>query len=113
VIICNYTDENGWYEFNIGTDGLWEVRLHDTLGKTGYLSLKSGGSLAIQTGTKINEYTATCNGNHLTLSINETEVLDFTDQIKKYNRGKIGLGVFSFSEVPVLIESAWVKISQP
>ena len=113
VIFCNYSADVGWYEFIIGTDGLWDLRLHDTLGKTGYLSLLSGGSLAIQTGEGINEYTATCNGNRLTLSINGTEVFDFTDEIMKYEQGKIGLGVFSYSEVPILIESAWVKISQP
>jgi len=113
VIICNYTDEYGWYEFDIGTNGLWDVRLHDTLGKTGYLSLISGGSLAIQTGQGINEYTATCNGNHLNLSINGSEVLDFTDETMKFERGKIGLGVLSYSQVPVLVESAWVKVNQP
>jgi hypothetical protein len=113
VIICNYSEAVGWYEFNIGTDGIWDVRLHDTLGKTGYLLLINGGSLAIQTGEGINEYTATCDGNNLRLSINGTEVLDFTDQIMKYKQGKIGLGVISFSEVPILIESDWVKISQP
>jgi hypothetical protein len=113
AIICNYSEVNGWYEFDIGTDGLWEVRLHDTLGKTGYLSLVSGGSLAIQTGEGINEYSATCNGNHLNLSINETEVLDFTDEIMKYERGKIGLGILSYTQVPVLVESAWVKINRP
>ncbi len=113
VLICNYSETNGWYEFDIGTDGLWEVRSHDTRGKTGYLSLTSGGSLAIQTGEGINEYSATCNGNRLNLSINGTEVLDFTDEVMKYERGKIGLGVLSYSQVPVLIESAWVKIKQP
>jgi len=113
VIICNYSERNGWYEFDIGTDGLWEVRLHDTLGKTGYLSLTSGGSLAIQTGEGINEYTATCSGNHLNLSINGSEVLNFTDEIMKYEQGKIGLGVQSYSQVPVLVESAWIKINQP
>jgi hypothetical protein len=113
VIICNYSEENGWYEFIISTNGLWEVRAHDTLGRTGYLSLTSGGSLAIQTGEGINEYVATCNGNHLNLTINGSEVLNFTDEIMKYTRGKIGLGVFSFNEVPVLIESAWFKIEQP
>ena len=113
VIICNYSERNGWYEFDIGTDGLWEVRLHDTQGKTGYLSLISGGSLAIQTGQGVNECTATCNGNHLYLAINGSEVLDFTDGIMKFGRGKIGLGVISYSQVPVLVESAWVKINQP
>ena len=113
IIICNYAESIGWYEFNIGTNGLWEVRLHDTQGKSGYLSLQSGGSLAIQTGKGINEYTAICDGNHLSLTINGSEVLDYIDQIKQFKRGKIGLGVFSYSEVPVLVESAWVKVSQP
>lgn len=113
VIVCNYSEENGWYEFNIGTDGLWDVRLHDSLGKTGYLSMISGGSLAIDTGEGFNEYTASCNGNHLSLSINGSEVIDYTDQIKKFERGKIGLGILSYSQVPILVESAWIEISQP
>lgn len=113
VIVCDYSDTIGWYEFNIGSDGLWEIRAHDTLGHTGYVSLISGGSKAIDTGEGVNEYTATCTGNHLTLSINGTQALDFTDKLMKFSQGKIGLGILSNSQVPILAESAWVKISQP
>jgi hypothetical protein len=112
-IVCNYSETIGWYEFNIGTNGLWEVRAHDTLGRTGYVSLLSGGSKTIKTGEAINEFSATCLGNHLTLTINGTQVLDFTDNYMKYTKGKVGLGVISFDELPILIESTWVKISEP
>lgn len=113
VIVCDYTDDLGWYEFDIDSDGVWQIRLHDTLGQTGYLSLQNGGSRAIHTGQAFNEYTVTCVGNDLSLSVNGTKVVEYTDKILKFKHGKIGLGAISYDEIPVLIESDWITISQP
>lgn len=113
VIVCNYSETLGWYEFDIGSDGLWAMRAHDTLGNTGYLDLLSGGSKSIRTRFNVNEYSATCDGNHLTLFANGTNIAEFTDKILDLKSGKIGLGVLSGDQVPVLMESAWVRVEQP
>jgi hypothetical protein len=113
IIVCNYSDSLGWYEFDIDSDGLWQIRVHDTLGQTGYLSLMNGGSKAIHTGAAVNEYTITCIDNKLSLTINGTKAAEYTDNILKFTNGKIGLGAISYTELPILLESAWIKISTP
>lgn len=113
VIVCNYSEELGWYEFNIGTDGLWQIRAHDTKGHTGYLTLMDGGSKSIHTREAFNEISATCNGNELSLTINGTKVVDYKDNLLIYSKGKIGLGAISNSQIPVLLESSWIRVSKP
>lgn len=113
VLVCNYTETLGWYEFDIGTDGLWQIRAHDTAGHTGYLVLKDGGSTSINTRLAINEISATCDGNDLTLTINGTKVVDYTDKQLKLSKGKVGLGAISTSKIPVLLESGWIRIGKP
>jgi hypothetical protein len=113
VIVCDYSEALGWYEFNIGSDGLWQIRAHDSEGHTGYLVLMDGGSKSIHTGESVNEYSATCSGNNLVLTINGTKVADYTEELLGFSKGKIGLGALSYSQIPVLIESAWIKISKP
>ena len=113
VIVCDYTDDLGWYEFDIDSDGVWQIRLHDTLGKTGYLSLQNGGSRAIHTGEAINEYSISCIGNQLSLIVNGTLVVEYTDKILKFKQGKIGIGAISYTEIPILIESDWLTVEKP
>jgi len=113
VIICNYSETLGWYEFDIGSDGLWALRAHDTQGNSGYLDMLSGGSKSIRTRFNVNEYSATCDGAHLTLIANGQNIAEFTDTILNLKTGKIGLGVLSTDQVPVLMESAWVRVNQP
>jgi hypothetical protein len=113
ILVCNYSETQGWYEFDMGSDGFWQIRAHDTRGRTGYVDLQSGGTEAISLGTAVNEYTVTCIGNKLGLSINGTKIFEFTDNFMKYSSGKIGLGLISYSQVPVLVESAWIRISEP
>ena len=113
VIVCDYSESLGWYEFDIGSDGLWQMRAHDTEGHTGYLDLQNGGSQAINFGPAVNEYSVSCIGNQLLLTINGTKAAEFTEDILKFSKGKIGLGVISYTQIPILIESNWIEISQP
>ncbi len=112
VLVCRYSEE-GWYEFNISNGGLWTVWVNDKLTGGGYLSLNSGGSTAIRSGRDTNEYTAICNGNTLSLYINGREITSFTE--KKYNLrdGQVGIGVSSYSVLPIIVEFDWVTISEP
>lgn len=113
VLICNYSETWGWYEFDIGTNGLWQIRVHDSKNRTGYLELKSGGSKGIHTGEAINEYSITCEGNRLSLAVNGTLAVEYMDKILNLSEGKVGIGVLSSNQVPILVEFDWVKISPP
>ena len=113
TIVCNYSETLGWYEFNISTNGLWEIRAHDTHGDRGYVLLKSGGSKTIHRGEAINEYSVSCIGNQLTLFANGKKLTEYTDDSMNFAQGKIGIGILSFEQVPVLQEFAWIKIEAP
>jgi len=114
-LICRYDPNGGWYEFNIANNGLYNILYgeSDTNGNIGYYTIADGGSNEIKQGKDVNEYSASCKGDKLTLIINGKEVKSITE--KKYNLrdGQIGVSVSSFNVVPIQIEMDWFKISEP
>lgn len=109
-LICRYSS-SGWYEFNIGNDGLYTILAYDSI--IGYDPLFSGGSTAIKGGQSTNKYTALCEDNRLTLWINDVKVRTVTVNRYNYPRGKIGLSVSSFGVLPVKVEFESLVVSEP
>lgn len=111
-LVCNYSDRDGWYEFNISNGGLYDILVYSEIDE-GYFTLDSGGSTNINMGRDTNVYTAICDENYLALYINgilEKEVVD-----NKYNlqEGQVGFSVSSFDVTPILVEVDYFSISQP
>lgn len=106
---CRYSDR-GWYEFNVGNNGLYEIVRYDSDTDT-YNNLYTGGVQNLKTGKATNEFTAICEGDSLTLGVNGTEIRTVTDS--RFDEGLIGVGVSSFTGVPVLVEFEWVSITPP
>lgn len=109
-IICRYT-AGGWYEFNIGNDGLYTIFAYNPVNDS-YNTLFEGGSAAIKSGTSTNKYTASCIGNKLTLWINDVEARSITVNNYNFEKGKIGLSVSSFGQLPVKVEFESMTISE-
>ncbi len=111
-LVCRASDE-GWYEFSVGSDGLWYLYAHTP--SDGYVTLKNGGSKAVKQGKAVNEYGMSCNGDKISLYINGTEVRDSPFVEKKYafRRGTVGFNVSSLNVIPVKVEVDWFQISQP
>ena len=110
-LVCRYTD-GGWYEFNIGNDGTYTIFAYDAVLKF-YDPLAKGGSSAIKSGQSTNKYTAVCQGSTLTLWINDVEVRTITVHQYNYDKGKVGLSVWSIKTLPVKVEFESLKISEP
>ena len=111
-LVCNYSDRDGWYEFNITNGGLYDILVYSEMDGD-YFGLQSGGSTHIVTGRAVNEYSVVCDGNYLALYINgylEKEVVD-----NKYNlrEGQVGFSVSSFDVTPILVEVDSFTIAQP
>ena len=68
-LVCNYSDRDGWYEFNISNGGLYDILVYSEIDGD-YFRLQSGGSTNINMGRATNLYTAVCDGNYLALYIN-------------------------------------------
>jgi hypothetical protein len=79
--------------------------LHD------YKLLYSGGSNLIRMGKDVNEYTAICNNDKLTLGINGVEVRTVTD--KNLKEGLTGISVSSFDVTPIIVEFDYFSVSVP
>jgi hypothetical protein len=113
-LICRYTKDTGWYEFNIANNGLLTILYAKVRPEDGYVSytlISEGGSNKIKQGKNVNEYSAICNGDTLTLYINGNLTRETKDD--KLTSGKVGISVSSFPDLPVKVNFDWVKISEP
>ena len=114
-LICDYSESNGWYEFNIVSDGTYNVLFGQWLaqGIAQYTPIESKMTEYLKPGKLDYEIGLTCQENTLLLHINGKlfRKLDVT----RYGltKGKIGITASSFEEVPTLATFDWVKVSQP
>ncbi|MBL6961749.1 MAG: hypothetical protein ISR59_11620 [Anaerolineales bacterium] len=114
-LICRYTPDEGWYEFNIANNGLFWI-FHAIIRADGnviYTEIADGGSNKIKAGKETNTYSIICNERTLSLFINghETRVLEENNYVLR--DGQIGVSVSSFDVLPVKVEIDSVTISQP
>ena len=91
-VVCRYSHD-GWYEFNIASGGLWNIFKYSEKIQD-YQELKSGGSTAIKIGQATNHLTAVCQGDTLTLYINDVKVGSVKD--KQFTHGTFGISASTF-----------------
>jgi hypothetical protein len=113
-LICRYDPEVGWYEFNIANNGLYDILYADSSGDSiGYTRITNGGSNDIKQGKDTNEYSITCSGEKLTLTINGEEVNSITEKNYGLREGGVGVSVSAFNVLPIIVEMDWFKVSEP
>lgn len=111
-LMCRYDEDKGWYEFNIGSNGMYNIlRFDGNLNSGGYSLLASGGSTKIRTGKDVNVYTISCSGETLSLWINGTFTNSVRDRTLK--EGLIGISASSYSITPIMVDFDYVTISEP
>ena len=114
VSLTCMVSQDGWFEFNIGGDGLYEILVYDAFDDNFYL-IGNGGSTLISLGRNTNEYVAECIDDTLTLYINGEYVKSFSvpNDYRFMDEGGVGFGVSSFDVTPVRIEIEWFGIEEP
>ena len=114
-LICRYTEDEGWYEFNIANNGLYWIyhALVKPDGTVVYSLLADGGSNKIKQGKDVNTYTVICEGRTLSLYINSNETRQLDDNKFVLRDGKVGVSISSFRDLPVKVEVDSFTISQP
>jgi S1-C subfamily serine protease len=100
-LICRYSD-NGWYEFNVASNGLYWIYRYNPILNDPYELLWKGGSTDINLGQKENKYEAVCQANTLTLIINDVEVKTVIDEA--LGTGKVGFSISSYNTTPIIVE---------
>lgn len=99
-LICRYSEE-GWYEFNISSNGLFYIYRYSPTEKNPYVKLWSGGSREINLGKEVNNYISICDENRLTLKINGKEKITVKDS--NLSTGNIGFAISSNNRIPVVV----------
>jgi hypothetical protein len=113
-LICRYS-ESGWYEFNLASDGTYNVLFAQWLGDgiARYTPIASDSSEYLQSGNLSYEIGLTCQDEYLLLHINGKlfRKLD----VSRYGptEGKIGISASSFDETPMIATFDWVKVNEP
>lgn len=113
-LICRYSDD-GWYEFNIASNGMFNIFAYDATGAVhkGYNALYTSGSNAIKIGKETNIYVAVCSGKNLSLFINGEESAKLTDNKYGLTDGKVGISISSFNVYPIIVDIDYLDIQAP
>jgi hypothetical protein len=114
-LICRYSETEGWFEYNVSTDGSYNVLYGHWLanGITDYRPIISSSSKNIQPSGAPQEIGLICSGTTLSLFINQTQLRSFDVTNYGLTQGKVGIAAASFENVPVVAAFDWVKVSEP
>ncbi len=114
-LICNYSETQGWFEYNVTTDGTYNLLYGKWLsnGVADYLPILNGSSNAIQQSGVEQQLGLICNGTTLTLLIDENILRSVDVSRFEMTTGKVGLAASSYENTPVIAAFDWVKVSTP
>jgi hypothetical protein len=93
IAVACRTNDDGWYHLSIDSSGMWGIYLYSH--KEGFRLLRNGGSTAIHMIQRSNHLTAICQGDTLTLYINDVKVGSAKDPT--YAEGGIGVSLASLN----------------
>ena len=113
-LICRYSEEDGWLEYNISSDGVYNV-LYGTWLDTGvadYLPIVDGVYKDIKQSGEPQKIGLTCSGSTLRLQVNETIIRSVDVSSYELGVGKAGLTAASYANTPVVVVFDSVTISE-
>ena len=114
-LICHYSESDGWLEYNVSSDGTYNVLYGQWLstGIADYLPLLSASSREIQPSGASQEIGLICSGTTVSLFVNQTLIRSADVSRYELGEGKVGITVSSFENIPVTASFDWVKVSEP
>ena len=114
-LVCHYSETDGWLEYNVTTDGTYNVLYGKWLsnGIADYLPVLDGSSNAIQQSGVEQQIGLICTDTTLTLLIDEKIIRNVDVSRYKLVEGKVGVTASSFENTPVIASFDWVKVSAP
>jgi hypothetical protein len=114
-VLCRYSEANGWYEFNIGSDGTYSVLFGQWLdeGVAQYSPIAADASIYLKPGGEQNEVGLACQEDTLWLYLNGKLFRKLDVSRFGLTQGKLGLAAASFENIPVIGAFDWLKVSKP
>lgn len=114
-LMCRYSEESGWLEYNVLADGTYNVLYGRWLsvGIAEYLPITDGVSKEIQPAGTTQTIGLTCSDSTLSLYINGTLIRKVDVSSYNLTEGKAGLAASSFENTPIVIGFDSVTFSEP
>ena len=114
-VICDYSESNGWYEFNLTSDGTYGVLFGQWLaqGIAQYTPIVTDTSEYLQPENLNYEIGLACQENILSLYINGKLFRKLDVARYGLTKGMIGIVASSYEEVPMTATFDWVKVEEP
>ncbi len=111
-VICRYQDSSNYYAFVISHDGYFGIyKMVDGVIVLSENKTNLDYSEAIRKGGVVNHISATCNGEILSLTVNDTLLAEIQDS--SFNEGQIGLTATAYGDPGVKILFDNLEIYQP
>lgn len=114
-LVCRYSESDGWFEYNISTDGTYNLLYGKWLasGIADYFPITDGSSKLIQPSGATQEIGLICTGTTLSLFVNQTLLRNIDASRFELASGKVGITASSFENAPVVAAFNWVRVSEP
>ena len=114
-LICRYSESDGWLEYNVSTDGTYNVLYGRWLssGIADYLPILSASSGAIGPSGTSQEIGLICSDMTLSLLVNQNVIRRVDVSHYGLTQGKVGIAASSFENAPVVAAFNWVRVSEP
>jgi hypothetical protein len=111
-LICNYSEENGWFEYNVSSAGEYSLLYGQWLapGIAQYIPIATASSVHLNAGALKYELGLSCADNSVFLYANGNLVrrLDVTNF--GLVEGRIGITASSLKEAPINVLFEWVRV---
>lgn len=113
-LMCRYSETDGWLEYNVSTDGTYNVLFGRWLsvGIVDYLPILDGASKEIRQSGETQQIGLTCSGATLQLYINGSLIRNVDVSSYELTEGKVGLTASSFENTPVIAVFNYVTVSE-
>lgn len=114
-LICRYSEAQGWFEFNVSSDGTYNVLLGRWLsvGVVDYLPISDGSSSQILPSGTTQRIGLACLDATLFLYINNTLFRRLDVSSYDLAAGKAGLAASAYENTPIVVGFDWVSFSEP
>jgi hypothetical protein len=114
-LICRYSEEDGWFEYNVSTDGSYNLLYGSWLaaGIADYLPITDGVSNLIQPSGAPQLIGLACSETAVALYINDTIVRNVDVTNYGLTEGKVGITASSYENTPVVVMLERVIVSEP
>jgi len=115
-LVCRYSEEQGWLEFNASTDGTYNILYGKwlTVGIAEYLPVADDASSnVIQPSGATQTIGLLCEGNTLSLYVNDIVLRRVDVERFGLTEGSVGIAVSSYENIPVIAAFDRVTISEP